>query len=351
MTRIIFILSYPTYVSVADQAEWLAWNNRDRRMPAILSAMGVKVELWGIGRTPCVVEATGDAGRRYTVRLFAADNPRKAARDHISAAMLSAARAASDALFVVIGTNGGIGYHLYDRLLRPEARRYAVIIGGDYWSRLLPHAKLVFPESAVQEQALAHPPYFWRPPIPRTRMLRLPKAIDTSLFHPEERPNRWDVIAISRLSRWKSFAEVGALSRRFRVAVAGGGPDGAALARRYPAIDWLGHVPHGEIPALLHQSRLYFHAGRRDYFPRAIVEAMACGKPVVGFGARMGDDVIPPACGLRVDRTSFERETAMLLDDPARVAMMGTAARRHAVATHGLDSSLAACQVLAGMLR
>jgi glycosyltransferase involved in cell wall biosynthesis len=264
--------------------------------------------------------------------------------------MLAAARAAGDAFFVVIGTNGGIGYHIFDRLLRPEKRRYAVIIGGDYWSRLLPHAKLVFPESAVQERALAHPP-FWRVAIPRTRMLRLPKAIDTTLFHPEARATRWDVIAVSRLSRWKSFAEVGALSRRYRVAVAGGGADGAALARRYPRIEWLGHVPHRDVPGLLHQSHVYFHAGRRDYFPRAIVEAMACGKPVVGFGARMGDDVIPPDCGLRVDHTTFLPETAALLDDPARIAAMGAAARRHVVATHGLDSSVAACQVLAGMLR
>jgi glycosyltransferase involved in cell wall biosynthesis len=265
--------------------------------------------------------------------------------------MLAAARAATDALFVVIGTNGGIGYHLYDRLLRPERRRYAVIIGGDYWSRLLPHAKMVFPESAVQEQALAHPRFFWRTPIPRSRMLRLPKAIDTDLFHPEEQPIRWDVIAVSRLSRWKSFDEVGALSQRYRVAVAGGGPDAAALAKRYPKIDWLGHVPHRDVPGLLHQSHVYFHAGRRDYFPRAIVEAMACGKPVIGFGARMGDDVIPPDCGLRVDRASFAAATTALLDDPARIAAMGATARRHAVATHGLDSSVAACQVLAGMLR
>ncbi len=350
MTRIIFILSYPTYVSVADQAEWLAWINRDRRMPAILSAMGVEVELWGIGHEACVVAAPGDAASRYTVRLFTADNPRKPARDHVSAAMLAAARAATDALFVVIGTNGGIGYHLFDRLLRPETRRFAVIIGGDYWSRLLPLAKMVFPESAVQERALAHPP-FWRVAIPRTRMLRLPKSIDTALFHPEQRPTRWDVIAISRLSRWKSFAEVGALSRRYRVAVAGGGPDGAALARRYPHIEWLGHVPHRDVPGLLHQSHIYFHAGRRDYFPRAIVEAMACGKPVVGFGARMGDDVIPPDCGLRVDRATFAAGTAALLDDPVRIAAMGAAARRHVVATHGLDSSVPACQVLAGMLR
>jgi hypothetical protein len=52
-----------------------------------------------------------------------------------------------------------------------------------------------------------------------------------------------------------------------------------------------------------------------------------------------------------VDRTTFLPETAALLDDPARIAAMGAVARHHVVATHGLNSSVAACQVLAGMLR
>lgn len=346
MTRIVFVLAYPTYHALADPEEWLRWDNRDRRMPALLSASGVDVELWGVARQAAEHVSAAAFGAPYRVRLFAQDGGGAKSRDHYSDALVTAARADPADLFVVIGTNGGAGYRLFDQVLKPDARRFAVIVGGDYWSRLVPHAAMVFTESSVQERALAHPRRPWRHAIPEERMMRLPKTVDTQRFRPVEATPRWDMLSVSRLTGWKSFGEVGALSRRHRVAVAGGGVRARRLARRYPAIDWLGHVPNAEVPGLHAAARLYFHAGRRDYFPRAIVEAMACGRPVVGFADRLGTDVIPPACGLRVTDRTYRREVAALLADPARLERMGAAARAHAVTMHGLTSSAAACRIL-----
>jgi glycosyltransferase involved in cell wall biosynthesis len=97
---------------------------------------------------------------------------------------------------------------------------------------------------------------------------------------------------------------------------------------------------------MLAQARLFFHAGRRDYFPRAIPEAMACGLPVVAFDDRIGTDVIPPDCGLLVGDGDYRRRVAALLADPDQLDAMGSAARAHAVATHGRRSSQAACRKL-----
>lgn len=344
-TRIVFVLTYPAYHSVADPGEWLRWDNRDRRMPALLAALGVDVELWGVGATAAEHVSDPAFGAPYRIRLFERTGGGAASRDHYSDAMVAAARADPADLFVLIGTNGGAGYRLFDRALKPDRRRFALIIGGDWWSRLVPHAALLFTECAMQEDALAAGGWVRRP-IPRARMERLPKTIDTDRFRPLDAERRWDVLSVSRVTRWKSFTEVGALSRRHRVAVAGGGPQAARMARRHPAIDWLGHVPHAEIPALLARAGLYFHAGRRDYFPRAIPEAMACGRPVVGFADRLGADVIPPDCGLRVNDRDFRPFVAALLGDERRMAEMGAAARAHVVATHGLRSSAAACRAL-----
>ncbi len=345
MARIVFVLTYPAYHSVVDPAEWLRWDNRDRRMPALLASLGVDVELWGVAAQAAEHLSAPAFGAPYRIRLFARSGGGAKSRDHHSDAMVAAARADPADLFVLIGTNGGAGYRLFDRALRPDRRPFALIVGGDYWSRLVPHARLLFTESAVQEAALAAGGWF-RPRIARARMERLPKTIDTGLFQPIEAGRRWDVLSVSRVTRWKSFTEVGALSRAHRVAVAGGGPQAARMARRYPAIDWLGHVPHADVPGLLAQAGLYFHAGRRDYFPRAIPEAMACGRPVVGFADRLGADVIPPECGLRITDRDYRPLVAALLRDPARMAQMGAAARAHVVATHGLRSSEAACRTL-----
>ena len=50
--RIVFVLTYPTHHGVADVGEWLRWDNRDRRMPGILTELGVETELWGLAREP-----------------------------------------------------------------------------------------------------------------------------------------------------------------------------------------------------------------------------------------------------------------------------------------------------------
>ncbi|MBW4332206.1 glycosyltransferase [Stakelama sp. CBK3Z-3] len=351
--RIIFVLTYPVYHGIADLSEWLAWDNRDRRMPALLAALGTDVELWGVGDEGAVLTSQFADRPAYPIRLFATSGGGAKSRDQYSDAMATAARDDPADLFVLIGANGGAGYHLYDHALNPGGRRFAIIIGGDYWSRLVPRADFLFTESAGQEYALAHPGWrFWRRAIASDRTERLPKTIDVERFSPDPQvQKRWDVIAVSRLNRWKRFDEIGRLSRIARVAVVGGGPQAAMLARRYPHIEWLGHRPHGEVPGLINQARLYFHAGRRDYFPRAIPEAMACGIPVVAMDDRIGPDVVPPACGALVNRHSFEPAVTRLLREPARLAAMGRAGRAQVVASHGPRSSEHACRTLIELAR
>ena len=174
-------------------------------------------------------------------------------------------------------------------------------------------------------------------------MQRLPKTIDTDRFAPRPAEKRYDVIATSRLTPYKKFDEIAALAERHRVAVIGDGPQAARLRARFPKVEWLGHVPNAQVPGLLAQARIFFHAGRRDYFPRAIPEAMACGLPVAAFDDRIGPDVIPPACGVLVRDNDYAAKVAALLADPAACAAMGAAARAHVVATHGARSSEAAC--------
>lgn len=345
--RIIFVLTYPSHHGVADTDEWLRWDNRDKRMPGILTEMGVDSELWALAPAPLDTVAALDGVALCPIRLFAPSNPAAKTRDQVSDTMIAAARADPADLFVLVGSNGGAGFDLFDRVLRPERRRFAVIIGGDYWSRIVPHAAFVFPETSVQEAKLTRPGWrFWRRSVPAVRMQRLPKTIDTDRFAPMATEKRYDVIATSRLSPYKKFDEIAALGETMRVAVIGDGPQAAELRRRFPQVTWLGHVPNGQVPTMLAQARLFFHAGRRDYFPRAIPEAMACGLPVVAFDDRIGTDVIPPDCGLLVGDGDYRRRVAALLADPDQLDAMGSAARAHAVATHGRRSSQAACRKL-----
>jgi glycosyltransferase involved in cell wall biosynthesis len=347
--RVVFVLTYPTYNGAADVDEWLRIENRDRWMPGSLAAMGVSVELWGVARQARDLTSHLPGTAPYRVRLFAPSGGGRKSRNHYSDALVAAARDPDIALFVLIGTDGGIGLRLYRRELRPHRRRFAVIIGGAYLSPLVPHADIVFYESDVQHAALLDRGWrLWRRQIDPARLHRLPKSINTDRFapRPDAKKTR-DIVAISGLTPWKSFDEVGSLSREgLSVAVAGSGPRAAELRRKFPAVEWLGRVSHPDIPALLASVRLYVHAGRREYFPRAIVEAMACGVPVVAFDDLFGEDIVPPSCGLLVNDRNYRQEVAALLADEPRRRAMGAAARAHAVARYGATSSEAANRLL-----
>lgn len=346
--RIVFVLTYPTHYATPDLSEWLGWDNRDRRMPALLKAMGIDVELWGVRDATLDTEIqVGDLGP-LRVRLFAASNPDAPPRAQISDALCEAASKDNADLFVLIGSDGAAGLDLHARVLARDDRPYAIIIGGTVWNPILLGARLVLTESSRQEGLLMHPEWrFWRKPLPLERMVRLPKTIDIDRFTPITVPRkRWDVIAVSRLIPYKSFDAIGALSETHRVAVAGDGPLRFDLRRRFPRVDWLGHVAHADLPATLAKARLFFHAGRKDWFPRAIPEAMACGLPVAAFDDRIGADVVPPSTGLLVDDGNFESEVAQLLGAPGTLAAKARSARAHVVATHGPRSSEAACRKL-----
>lgn len=346
--RVVFVLTYPTYSGIPDIDEWLRFESRDRWMPGSLAALGRDVELWGVAKEPreAVSELPGTG--TYRIRLFAPSGGGRKPRNHYSDSLVAAARDPDIDLFVLIGTDGGIGMRLWRRELRPRRRRYAVIIGGAYYSPLVPGAALVFDESDVQRRRLLRRGWTpWQRTVDPARVHRLPKSINTARFAPLPSVDKThDVVAVSGLSPWKSFDEVGALSQALRVAVAGGGVREEELRRRFPRVEWLGRVRNRDIPALLASARLYVHAGRREYFPRAIVEAMACGVPVVAFDDCFGPDVVPSECGLLVNEASYRSEVAALLADEPRRAAMGRAARQHALEHYGPRSSEAANRLL-----
>jgi hypothetical protein len=90
--HIVFILTYPIYHAVADVADWLRWENRDRWMPGIVSALGCNVELWAVARE--TLETMSDLAEfgNYRIRLFPASGGGKKPRNHYSDAMIEAAR-------------------------------------------------------------------------------------------------------------------------------------------------------------------------------------------------------------------------------------------------------------------
>lgn len=87
--------------------------------------------------------------------------------------------------------------------------------------------------------------------------------------------------------------------------------DPAVMARYYQAAD------------------LYLHAARADTFPLTVLEAMACGTPVVATAVGGVPEQIDERSGVLVaagDAAAMAEATAALLDDPSRRARLGNCA-------------------------
>ena len=90
-----------------------------------------------------------------------------------------------------------------------------------------------------------------------------------------------------------------------------------------------GHLPHEELPAVIRSSDLLLAVPWYEPFGITVLEAMACGVPVVGSAVGgLLDTVVPGVTGLLVtqrDPGSIAAAIRLLLDDEPRRAAMGRA--------------------------
>ena len=334
--RIAFVQTYPIYHDHWTTDQWLALENRDRWMPGIAASLGHTVELWGVDRAASVHTSRLEGFGDYTIRLFAASGGGKRTKFQYSDALVAFAADFKPDLCVLKGVDGGAGVRLLTKYLIPTGTPYVFVIGGKYYTRYVPSAALVFFETEIQRRLLADPGRrFWRSPVDGDKLVLLPKSIDTDRFVPLPAVKKeWDVISVTRLeSYYKKYAfdALGKLSERLRVAVVGSGPAEAELRARYPKISWLGKIRNRELAPVLNKGRLFFHAGLREFFPRVLAEAAACGLPRAAFASVISPEVIPADTGLLLDRDDFVEPIIDLISDETRLRDIGLQGRRYAL--------------------
>lgn len=175
------------------------------------------------------------------------------------------------------------------------------------------------------------------------------------------------VVFVGRLRYYKGLhVLVDALARRHDVhaLVVGEGPEGAPLRAQAAALGigdrlhWLGDVPDAELPDVLAAADVFClpATARSEAFGIAMVEAMAAGLPVVstelGTGTswvnRDGETglVVPPG-----DAAALAAALGALVDDPARRAVLGAAARARAAAAFSRAAMVAGIAAVYDMAR
>jgi glycosyltransferase involved in cell wall biosynthesis len=123
----------------------------------------------------------------------------------------------------------------------------------------------------------------------------------------------------------------------------------SAESRAHVPITFVGAIPPGQIPETDRSAHLLFSADLNPACPNSVIEALACGTPVVGFDTGALRELVPEACGKVVpyggdpwkvetpDIPGLAAAAASVMEDREKYSR---AARAHAESSLGLDKMM-----------
>lgn len=180
--------------------------------------------------------------------------------------------------------------------------------------------------------------------------------VDCELFRPLEREKRFDLIYVGRLTAVKNLeATLEAVERTgATIAIVGGGTADTAGANFEPELEanlkqrfgsdkgrihWLGRIPNESLPARINEAKALILCSHSDGLPRSMLEAMACGLPVIGskvggIASTLQHGVTGYLCGTDMESITAAIET--VVSQPRLLEEMGANARRYALDNYSL---------------
>lgn len=318
---------------------------REQHLCAALRAAGVEARIWRIHPGP---ETEREELLGVPVGFFPADDATLDPHRQTSAAL----RAECAAFAPDIVLYKGLGYDVNADLqaTRPAGARYGLIVGGAVTDRLLEGAALVCGE--YREQLQRHFPAH----LETGRAMVLPKYIDLDLAGDGRPPRRaeHDIVNVGTFAEpRKNQAALLPFAERHRLAFVGGGPPMLEMRRQHrknPQVRFYGRLPHPEVFGVLRKARVMVHPSRHDGLPRATIEAMACGLPVVALRETI-EGGIPHGGGFLTTEEALPHAVELLLADDALRMRMGRVARQHVERHHGPAAIARAAAELLALLR
>src|SRR3989344_3972303 len=165
--------------------------------------------------------------------------------------------------------------------------------------------------------------------VPREKLMHIPAFyIDLNIFKPLETSKQYDVIFIGRMANNKGldlFIDVVERSE-FTAICVGDGPllwARAEVNRRRLKIYFAGFAKDSvQVARYINESRLLIMPSLNEGGPRVVLEAMACGVPVVATPVGIVSDVLPPECIADWDEEDISDKVKRILDDQTLYAQL-----------------------------
>jgi glycosyltransferase involved in cell wall biosynthesis len=326
--QIRIVLSHP--------ASCLFGEVREAIIATELVRLGHEVQIFRVDVLAGLRSETYDGA--VTVTYFPADDPAAAPHAMTSAALLAALGDQAPDVLIVKGLGYDIVPAMLDRLA-PGRTRIGYILGGLAADPALTRADFVLAESEAQIREVRG---LLGQPLP---CRRLPKHIDWATadrLHAVRQAGaaaEFDIVNVGEFEPRKNQIALCPAFGRYRVALVGTGETRgmvAAASEGHPDVRLFGALPNDATLGVIARSRLMVHASLWEGVPRAVIEALACGTPVVAHGFAIQERFEGTvAVTLVAAEEALLPAAEALLADPALLAALGAEGRAYARERHG----------------
>lgn len=175
---------------------------------------------------------------------------------------------------------------------------------------------------------------------PASTTIHSPVVVQAASLVPVK--NQWLLLESFRLARRQT--------PELHLRVAGDGPLAEPLRRQVAelnlahTVSWAGRIPYPEMPPFYGRGTVYLQSSRHESQGMAVLEAMACGLPVLGTPVGSLPEVAarPPQWGA----AALADQLVELLQDPAAYRSASSQAREQAIQQFSLPTAAARFQEL-----
>lgn len=186
-----------------------------------------------------------------------------------------------------------------------------------------------------------------RIPEVKSKITIIPNYVEIDRFIPFDNIKKeYDVVFVGRIKEEKNIkALLDAMETlNFRLLIIGEGDLKKDYQKKYALlndnIEWVGRVPNHNLPSIMNKVKIFILPSFYEGHPKALLEAMSCGLPVIGADSPGIREVIIHGengwlCG--TDSESIKNAIVHLLANPDLCKRLGENARKYVLENIALD--------------